>query len=254
VRVALALVALAGTARADGDYGYATLDRLDGHDTLGVSAGYFSIRGPQWMRFDLHGEAVGERGFGGYVAAPAVFESNDSGVTSQAFGGVEVGVEWAKVGPIIHLGVVLPTASVGTDALAPAMIARPTDYAQMIPNTTTVRLGMSFGFRSCFIFGRFDLGADAPIIADDSNGNVPGLLVRGGAAIGFDDGSYTVTFELSGVLTTGENSTDYEALATMLRFRTHGLARPYLAAIVPLDRTRSEPQSIVMAGIDFGGH
>jgi len=250
----LVLVSLARIARAD-DAGYATLDRQDRATKLGAELMYFSIpHGGQWTRLDLAAQLVHpSTGLGLYAQMPFAYESDSSANQIFALGGLELGgLVATRAGVVLHAGIVLPTGSAGDNAnvIGTTLAARPSDLIQALPNTTSIRAGIAYEFRADELFGRIELGVDATLIVDDSTGSVPSdswLHLNG--ALGFDAGDLTLAVETSNAFSLGSAGSTFDVIAAAIRLRA-GCARPYLAAVVPLDAQPNEPRVAFVAGIE----
>ena len=253
MRWLLVLAALTRIARAD-DGGYATLDRQDRATKLGAALTYFSVpHASQWARLDLSGEVeLPSTGLGLYGQMPFAFESDPSGNQVFALGGLELGALLAtRGGFVIHAGVVLPTGSSGDNAhvIAPTVAARQADLIQGLPNSTSVRAGVAYELRSGELFGRLEVGVDAPLLVDDATFTSSDLYLHLNGALGFDADDFTLAVETTNAFAIGSSSTVFDAVAAAIRLRA-GCTRPYLAAIVPLDAQQSEPRVAFVVGVE----
>ncbi len=249
----LALLVLAsGVARAD-DVGYATLDRQDDTSKLGAAISYLDIKGyGQFGRLDLSGQFVNSTvGAGFYVQVPVAFESDTSTNTTVSLGGLEVGGIFASPsGTVLHAGLVLPTADVTGQALLSSSLARTVDLAQALPDATILRGGASYSFRACQIFGRIEISLDVPISTGNTTTAFDGQILHVDAALGLDAEAFTLTLETTNLFGIGTMSPSFADVATAVRFRA-GDARPYLAAVIPLDNQLNEPRIAVIAGVEI---
>jgi hypothetical protein len=247
----LALATAASPAFADGTQ-FTTIDRQDETSRAGAEISLPSIPGNadgHFTRLDGHGQYVDpESRFGGYVdMAIARFQGTNS-VTG--IGGLEAGVIYApSTGPgsevVLHAGIVLPTASASNEALGAnlgGVLARLTDYYQIIPDAVSLRLGVSPVLRSGNVFARIDLGFDVNF--SDSTPQSADSILRVNAGVGlFLTPTTTLAAETTNLrlMNSGNQSESQRWINTAaLAVRVHSNhARPYGAVVLPLDHDSS---------------
>src|SRR5262245_47701962 len=141
--VAVALVAVVGSARAEDDAAFVTLDRVDGVSRAGVEMSYVTLDPigddvqRSGLRFEAHAQSVSARtGWGMYESIP-VGVVRASGSTDGALGDVDVGgLYFARLDPQLaiatRLGITLPSSSSNVSNDEPNTLAfqsRATDTA-----------------------------------------------------------------------------------------------------------------------------
>lgn len=243
---------------------FSTLDRGDGDSLIGVDLGLDWFKSDRFYeqayRFDLHGQAVNRRGFGLYGQAPITVASGEEGAT--VLGDLELGGLWVTPQDpmfsfVLRLGVALPTASDDpgppSDFLAnrAGVIARLTDIALIVPDTTWLRLGVSPVFRGELVFLRADLGLDFPL--HEGSGD-PAPLIRANLGVGVDPGAWAFTAELASIANTGFLDPDNEFLHTAALAARYigGSIQPSIALGLPLDsRLRDDVLFFAIAGLQL---
>jgi hypothetical protein len=219
-----ALVALVGTpGRAAAQF--ATLDRQDTGTEVGATFDYMFVNhdrepGTSAFRFDVYGQFVDPgSGFGGYLQLPITHDAVNVDVTPFQIRGSATGVGDLELGGIyvirarrpdtrfvLHAGLTLPTNPAANDqAFASELggLARITDYAQVIPNGTTFRVGFSPIWHRGNLVARIDLGIDLNLaIASGHNALPPLLKLNGG--LGFENDAFSIMGELTNTFITGD--------------------------------------------------
>lgn len=252
--IAVLVGAAAPAARAGGGYrpidvpGFATLDRMDGQSRWGIDGGltFFDNRAnggnsAHGLRLDLHGQYVGQSGFGGYACVPVSWLLIDNANDQNGVGNIEGGVLYAipagqNFDVILRGGLTLPTANTDQGSLANILAGygRITDIALAAPQTTWARLSASPVVRSGRLFFRLDAGVDAPISSDVNADS----LLRLNVGVGFDTGTVAVAAELANVFDAGNtNSAGDNSLSTLAVSAQFGSGStvPMVALVLPLN-------------------
>jgi hypothetical protein len=208
------------------------------------------------LRFDAHGQYISQAsGLGGYLSVPFTYASGNNDSIS-SLGDIEVGGLFLPAGIrsssfmlVLRGGLTLPTASDAFDKAIVGLagtLTRLTDYYQVIPQGTSLRLGASPIFTSGNLFGRVDLGLDLNL--DNSSDKSAHTFLRfnlGGGIWATPD--VAITAELSTLTDLdGDNNADNNLanFALGARFRA-GTVQPYIGLVLPLDNDVSDD-------IDFG--
>lgn len=240
-----AIVATSAPAAADAPVGFATLDHTGDPAKVDASLAYGALDDADeaLLRIELHGQAVGRKGFGGYAgiaAAALIFDESDDG--AEAVGDLQLGFLYqTRSSPSFDLGVraglVLPTGSDDDDRIvyaASTLWMRPSDIATVAPDTTWLRLGASPTFHDEVLFLRADLGLDIPILDEDAvDGDLVGHL-NVGAGIGGEAASVTAEIQTAFLIGADGEDNVFHTGALSVRLRAGG-ATPYLAISTPLD-------------------
>jgi hypothetical protein len=157
-------------------------------------------------------------------------------------------------GVILRAGVTLPTgesqpaAAVGTLA---NFLAMP-DLYNSLPQSTTLKFGVSPVVRSGPVFARFDLGLDWNLDAKDTT---VGKALHWNIGLGADLGPAAVMLESENTTLFSDRpsveSASVDAFA--ISARIHGeSASPYFALVLPLDQDLKDITGLmVTAGIEF---
>jgi hypothetical protein len=248
--------------------GFMTIDRGDATSRAGGELSYLFPRSNTGtsltaMRFDLHGQYLDPRGFGGYGQLPISYlRESAAGMSdsASAIGDVEVGGLYvAKVNPnvaaVIRVGLTLPTAPADQKSLAANIIGELTrldDLYQFIPKGTSARISVSPLFRQGQLFARLDVGIDTNLSADNSVSNVENIA-RVNAGVGYDAGNVALTAESvnlhsSGNSGSGTGSSWLNAGAVGARMNA-GAVEPYAAFVFPLDH---DTHQFMSAAITLG--
>jgi hypothetical protein len=254
------LVAVPAVATADG---FVTLDRQGPTSEAGVEASYVSLSGnnpPTSLRFDVHGQYVGDIGLGGYLTVPVAYlGSTDVTPSITTLGDIEVGGLYVKrmgrIDTVLHVGLALPTQSNGIHnatglpvplpdwtATANALTgSRISDLYLSIPHGTSLRFGAAAIYRHDALLARVELGLDVNL-SDDAGalGNTTSdTFVRLDAGIGGRFSDILIMGELANDFITGSqrfsgNSSTLDQAALSARFMG-GRVHPYLAFVFGLN-------------------
>ena len=272
VVLGFALVALVGTpGRASAQF--ATLDRQDTGTEVGATFDYLFVNhdqepGTSAFRFDLFGQFVDPAsGFGGYLQLPITHDAVNIDVAPFQIRGSATGIGDLELGGIyvirarrpdtrfvLHAGLTLPTnPSANDEAFASERggLARITDYAQVIPNGTTLRIGFSPIWHRGNLVARIDLGLDLNLaIANGRNALPPLLKLNGG--LGFENEAFSIMGELTNTFITGDavddgNRTLNEAGVTARFFLGSGTSLS-AGIVLPLEEDTRRLDAI----LDFG--
>lgn len=234
--------------------GFVTLDRHDGKSTLGAEASYLFPSGNgsdvTLLRLDAYARFMTPAGYGVYGQIPIAFASG-SGDSVTAVGDIEVGGIYvvpvsATTSVVAHAGLTAPTASDSFDKAFVgifASVSRLTDYYQFLPQSTSLRLGLSPIYRKDNLFLRVDAGADINLDIGGSD-NTANSLVHLNVGVGVDTGSVIVAGELAN-LHGGDTWINVGAASV----RLPGKTSPYAAVVVGLD---SDATSAMDAAITAG--
>ena len=259
--VALALLVPA-VAAADPEH-FVTIDRQDDSSRAGAELSYLFLAGngdTTAMRFDVHGQYVDPaNGIGGYVSVPVGYASG-GGDSDQALGDVEVGAIYAvrlanpNTKLILHGGLTLPTEKsslTSAEIGALAFSSRLADFYQVIPEGTSLRLGVSPIIHQGQLFARADFGLDANL--DDSESETAAAVLRFQFGAGVDLGGATLMVESSNLYVTDKNGSSggwINTGALSARFDAGGVS-PYGALVLGLDDdVRSLMHEAITVGIE----
>lgn len=282
IRLASALAAIAAIAtipaRAQADDGepselaapFATLDRLDGASVVNLQMTYPATKSSSpfigsstILGFEADARYVDPASHvGGYVSVPLDYiggASTPIGDTQSttAFGGVELGALYARsssttgLGEILHVGLVLPTASKDdylTNAIAIAA-TRPRDLVQAIPGAS-LRLGASPVYRRGQVFARGDVDLDINLSNRAGDTTRPVLTVAGGVGVQTSAVALTVEVNVTHPFddnTSGNNKSTLFDLALSVRL-TSGAVHPYVALVLPLDSDSRDAYDFAITG------
>lgn len=257
----------AGTAAADPATDAITLsalDRASGTTDAGVDLAFVFGTGESDLdgfasRLDLHGQYLHASGFGAYGAlgvSRAFFSSEDpgndmlvdaindeTGLTNLELGGQYARTLTSDLDLVAHVGVALPTASDGLGVLANGVSQyhRMNDLVLVMPETTTLRVGVSPVFHRGMLFARADLGADIPVDSPAEMELDP--LIHANVAVGLRRGKLSAALEVVNVATTGDADSlgdRFINVATVgARYRL-GRYAPSIAISTPLDEGRGD--------------
>jgi hypothetical protein len=257
---------------------FATLDRTA--DPTGAAADLSFViptddtaLGGFATRLDLSGQYVAPQGYGGYAniaiskaflsadepgAQPLVDAINDE----TAISNIEIGGLYHRsLGNGIdlagHIGLLLPTASDEAGFVANGLTVRRrmADFAQILPDVTTLRIGATPTIRFGEFFVRADVGADVPFEDEiESNGETMKIdpLVRASIGAGYRHEKIAATAELVNVATTGEADDlgqRFEHTAAISASYDLGTVAPSLAFVMPLDENGRGDLWILSAGV-----
>lgn len=230
---------------------FATMDRGDHESRVGLFLALLHVEDTDLdegaIRMELHGQVVGAAGLGGYLSLPLHFiVSNED--DEAAVGGIEVGGLVVRpagaTGELVgRVGLVLPTASSEfPEAIANVLgaITRITDYAQVLPETVTLRASGSWLSRSKSVFSRIDLGIDAPLATTSDEIDLDrSPFVRLNGAVGVEPGAWSLALEVVNLVATDseEGSLDDRHLINAgVTFASRiGSVRPYAGLYLQLD-------------------
>ncbi len=196
--------------------GFVTLDRGDARSFLDLSLARSSFDGadPDFnIRFEAYYQYVTPSGTGGYVNLPISYLS-DQDESGTALGNVEIGaLHNLELSPntdfVLRGGITLPTAPSFQDDPIDAVAnianatARITDFLNVIPETTALRLAVSPVYRGKQVFVRVDGGVD--IVVDSSGDEDIDPLVRLNLGVGVMAGKTAVAAEFATIGTTGDD-------------------------------------------------
>lgn len=256
--IALLIVAFtAATASAD-RIRYLALDRIDETNAATVDVGLlsFSDQTQSARRVDVSAHVAASNGFGAYVDLPIVFltlqDTKDTTLANAQLGTYYARRRgaWTGVG---RVGVFLPTAGSDFNGIINNSVnahARIADLPAMFPDTTWGRLSASVEYRQGQIFGRFDLGVDAPLATPELTDH--DALYRFGFGGGVRSESVAFSIELMNVRF-GNSPFDpagtHHSLAAGLHFPSDSLTVS-IAAITPVDENvASQVRGIFLAGV-----
>jgi hypothetical protein len=233
-------------AAADPEH-FVTIDRQDDSSRVGAELSYqFLPKGSDGtaMRFDVHGQFVDPMsGLGGYVSVPFGYVSG-GGQSDEALGDIEAGAIFAvrTANPnskiILHGGLTLPTeksSAISQEVGLVTFASRLSDFYQIIPEGTSLRLGVSPMTRSGQLFVRADFGVDLNL--SDSQSQTAATLLRFQFGAGLDLGQAALMVESTNVYATGKNgaSGGWINTAALSARLDAGTVYPYGALVLALD-------------------
>lgn len=239
VRCLVAVGSLCVTAPAAAGE-FATLDRMAANSRLGVQTD-FTHDGNEDMlpRTELFGRYQFDDNLGIYGQFPIVHMMGGQGPGESAMGNLEMGAHLriplggARV--IFRLGACLPTSHLedrNAEALLRNAWPRLTDYAQQIPEVTTLRASISPMAAAGAFFFRADVGADVLLDADDRDSK---LLLRANVGVGAWIKKVALTAEFVNLGNVEDLADDAFAHAIAVSVR-HGVL--YTAMTAPIDEDR----------------
>jgi hypothetical protein len=247
--------------------GFVVIDQLDASSAAALQLSYFTFPSefrdaPTLLRFAAHARYVDPgTGLGGYVRLPFAYASSIGGGNSMTdVGDIEIGGVFSPrriadgFGVILRAGITLPTgesqpaAAVGTLA---NFLALP-DLYNSLPQSTTLKFGVSPVVRAGPAFARFDLGLDWNLDAKDST---VGKALHWNVGVGADFGPAAVMLESTNATLFSDrpsgDSATVNAFAVSARLDARP-ASPYLAWILPLDQDLKDIAGfMITAGVEF---
>lgn len=235
----LALAGLLASSAAAGEF--AGLDRMADNSRFGVQSDFTQEAGSEDMlpRTEIFGRYQIDRNLGVYAQFPIVHMLPREGQGETAMGNLEMGAHLriplggARV--MVRAGAALPTSHLedqNGQALMRNAWPRLTDYAQQLPETTSLRLSVSPMASAGAFFFRADLGADVLLDAKDRDSK---LLLRGNIGVGAWIKSVALTAEFVNLGNAQELADDAFAHSLAVSVR-HGVL--YTAVTTPLDDER----------------
>lgn len=245
---------------------FVNINRHDATSVAGAEVTYVDLDGSNdttLLRFDVHGQYVDPAlGFGGYASVPIAY-ANGNNDSETALGNIEVGgifipkLQNPELRLVLHGGLTLPTAPDENNLNAAfvgvfAGYARVHDLYQVIPQGTTVRLGVSPIYSSGQLIARLDAGVDVNIDSSGMDNADPAVHLNLG--VGFwATPEMAVMAELSTLTIFDDNDNDDDNVANAIiggRFYA-GTVQPYLGLIIPLDDDISQFMNLgVTIGLD----
>lgn len=235
---------------------FVTLDRFADGTRVGVEASYvardYRVE-DSLLRFDAHGHWVHPRtGAGAYAVAPMRYDERDPRdsfeIGNLELGGLIVRRFRHRLGLVTRLGVGLPTGNiVYVDSHAIAGFSRLGDVAPQLDDGVTPRLSASGLVSRGQLFGRFDLGLDVVLAANNRG------VVRMGAGVGVALGYVDIMGEITLVsrFTRARERSPFATAALSVRAHAND-HRPYVAVVVPLDTvTKYEIDLAITVGLEW---
>lgn len=238
-RTAIAFSVLLATAPAAANE-FATLDRMAANSRLGVQTDFTHESGSEDMlpRTEIFGRYQFDKNLGVYGQFPIVHMMGGK-QTETAMGNLEMGAHLriplggAKV--MFRIGASLPTSHIedrNQEALLRNAWPRLTDFAQQLPETTSLRASISPMASAGAFFFRADVGADVLLDADERESQV---LLRGNVGVGAWIKKVAITAEFVNVGNAVELTDDAFAHSLAVSVR-HGVL--YTAMTAPIDEDR----------------
>lgn len=276
MRITLAIafvLALAGNVHAQRAPDLATLDRGDGISKVALDAGLTFVKAPYdlALRLEIYGQYVTRSGIGIYGALPltasfgAPSDSEDpappdllpndtASLSNLELGGLYVVTKSRMLSFVFHLGLSLPTATDGDNAIdardsfatrTAGILPRATDMVNTFGNWYA-RLGFSPLIYADKLFFRFDLGFD--IAFEEADPHVFRFNLGGGV----DLGPVALSLELANSVAFANDTENFlDVLALTFRFMGEKF-QPYLAVGAPLDDdTRNGIELFIAGGLQF---
>ena len=241
-----AILLVPAIAAADPEH-FVTIDRQDDSSRAGAELSYLILAGNNSgtaMRFDVHGQYVDPTsGIGGYVSVPFGYISGGN-QSDQALGDIEAGAIYAvrMANPntklILHGGITLHhrESSVNSAEIgAVTFSSRLSDFYQVIPEGTSLRLGVSPIIHQGQLFARADFGIDANL--SDAQSDTENTVLRFQFGAGVDFGQASLMLESTNLYATGKNGSSggwINTGALSARFDA-GSVYPYGALVLGLD-------------------
>jgi hypothetical protein len=253
----VSLCLLSTTALAQQIPGMATMDRFDEQSKFAASLTYVGLDADDvtGIRFDLFGQHLTPRGFGGYAALPISYIDSDAD-SETGIGNIEVGGLYVIPGSapvVLRGGLTLPTAdsdNFGANLLG--ILARFNDAVQHSPDVTWLRLSASPLMRSGTGFFKADIGLDIPVAEDD--GIDADALVRVNFGGGVETGGIALMGELVN-LATLEDDVDNRWVSLIgftARYMAGGQVQPSISFQLPLDDSIEEVVDFnVIVGLEY---
>ncbi len=234
---------------------FATLDRQSRQSSftfdMNVTTALEQVNS-RFARFDLHGQWIGDEGYGLYLTLPITQSLIDGSFETTAIGNAELGYTYnyylrEDIDLNVRAGVAWPTADDDGDARLvndAGASGRITDAAMALGGATWLRASVSPMVRNGRVFVRLDLGVD---VADDLTETV---LVRGNLGAGVDTGPVAVTAEVNSIANVAdEDSQTLHTAAIAARFDAGRDVSPMVSFSVPLESRRRGEAWTVGAGI-----
>jgi hypothetical protein len=247
-KLPLVIAALVPSIAAADELGFVTMDRQARGTAVGVQVGYHELADDELdqltaTRLEIYGHhQLAGKPFGlyGQLAMSRIFI--DDADDASGMGNLELGGYWMIARPGMDLalraGVSLPTADDDLEGFlsnALTMTERLVDFANMVPDTTLLRLSASPILQRGAMFFRADLGLDIPI-EDDV---IEDVLFHANVGVGLRAGDVALTGELVtvGNLTSDDGDLDERTISTAAISARANLGKvdPYASVIVPLD-------------------
>lgn len=219
---------------------FAALDRMAADSRFGVQTDFTHDGGGDMLpRTEIFGRYQVDRNLGVYAQFPIVHLMPVQGDGETAMGNLEMGAHLriplggARV--VFRIGAALPTSHLedrNGEALMRNAWPRLTDYAQQLPETTSIRASISPMASAGAFFFRADLGADVLLDAKDRDSR---LLLRGNLGVGAWIKSVALTAEFVNLGNADELAEDAFAHSVSVSVR-HGVL--YTAMTAPVDDDR----------------
>lgn len=224
---------------------FVTLDRQDLESRAGADVSLVSLENNDdaLYRLDVHGQYVNAASrAGGYLALPLSYITGDT--KNAVLGNLEIGgiyvpdVDSPTTDLVLHAGVILPTAreqGAGAFVGIAGGYVRPTDLYQTLPETTTLRVGVSPLIRvTPTTTLRIDTGLDLDIDGGVDDNVSPALHINVGVGFAANE-TTSLAFELVTQTVILDEDTETNTVgAFALRFDADRVL-PYVALVVPLD-------------------
>lgn len=239
LRCLAAAGALLATAPAAANE-FASLDRMAANSRFGVQSDFTHDGAADMLpRTEIFGRYQIDRNLGVYAQFPITHMLPQQGEGETAMGNLEMGAHLriplggAKV--VFRIGAALPTSHLedrNGEALVRNAWPRLTDFAQQLPETTSIRASISPMAAAGAFFFRADLGADVLLDADDRDSK---LLLRANLGVGAWIKSVAITAEFVNLGNAQELAKDAFAHTVAVSVR-HGVL--YTAVTAPIDEDR----------------
>jgi hypothetical protein len=247
-------------------------DRQDSVSRIGLDAEYLLLSNAPDItltRFDAHAQFVNPATrFGSYVNVPIALATGSMMQDTLVLGNIEAGGLYVlemspNVGLALHAGLTLPTAPAMDDGDwlfgAAAGSMRPSDMYQVLPKSSSMRMGISPLIRDGQFFARLDLGFDANLYLPGADDNAH-PAIHADAAVGFDLGTLnaSVMGEVSTLYIFSEqdtsNNTEMSSNPSVaaVSVRGHsGSVQPYGGFVLPLEKSmRDVLDGALVVGLD----
>ncbi len=220
---------------------FAALDRMAANSRLGVQTDFTHESGSEDMlpRTEIFGRYQFDRNIGIYGQFPIVHMMGGKTENETAMGNLEMGAHLrlplGGAAVMFRLGACLPTSHIedrNAEALMRNAWPRLTDFAQQIPEVTTLRASISPTAAAGAFFFRADVGVDLLLDADERDSMV---LLRANVGVGAWIEKVAVTAEFVNLGNAEELTDDAFAHSLSVSVR-HGVL--YTAMTAPIDEDR----------------